>query len=42
MYWHSILTYLTWPVLIIISYLFVSFALKKMKSYEQKQEVRDK
>jgi hypothetical protein len=42
MCWFSILTYLIWPVLIIISYLLVNFALKKMKRYEQKQEVKGK
>jgi len=42
MYWYSILTYLIWPVLIMISYLLVIFILKKMKSYEQKQAVKEK
>jgi hypothetical protein len=42
MYWYSILTYLIWPVLIIISYLLVIFVLRKMKRYEQKQEIKGK
>jgi heme/copper-type cytochrome/quinol oxidase subunit 2 len=41
MYWHSIMTLLIWPVLILVTYWLVIFVLKKTDNFEQRQEGKD-
>ena len=42
MYLHSIIIYFVWPVLILVSYLVIRFALKKLdKKDENKEEMTD-
>lgn len=38
MYWHSILTFLIWPVLILVSYWLVMLAVKKVEKIEQEHD----
>ena len=37
MYWHSIITFLIWPVIILISYWLIAFAVKKVEQSERRQ-----
>ena len=38
MYWNSIITFLIWPVLILVSYWLVMFAIKKVEQSERRKQ----
>lgn len=38
MFWNPIITFLIWPVLILVSYWLVMFAVRKMELSERRQQ----